>query len=148
MKLISMTDFTIGLWDKDITREDFAQKSIRYATFLKAELKLWMFVPCDLNGNILKGKPLSPAPDSEWIRWENEEFEFYNARDKVVFDGFVSGIFTGSKDNHFEWIDEKLLQIRLYTKDVGSNKWIITDNKLKTVEDLIRFGFELQDDAF
>ena len=55
MKLISMTDFVISLWDKDITTEDFAQTTIKYATFLKQPLKLEMFIPCDEDGNILIG---------------------------------------------------------------------------------------------
>lgn len=61
----------------------------RYASFLSRPLTLSMFVPAASNGEVLKGKPLSPADDSEWIRWENEQEEFFTARDKVLFEGWT-----------------------------------------------------------
>lgn len=94
--LISMTDFVLQIvqtsnvneaicWEQT---EERLQKIYHYGLFLKQPLTLGMFVPCDKHGSVLKGKPLSPAPDSEWIRWENEEFEFYEAKEKVLFEGF------------------------------------------------------------
>lgn len=83
-----MTDFVIKS-NKEIDGVlECNEIILKYAEFLKQPLTLGMFVPCDKKGNVLKGKPLSPAPDSEWIRWENEEFEFYEAKEKVLFKGF------------------------------------------------------------
>lgn len=91
MKLISMTDFVIQTGD-NLSSEDrydvlkVLSRQYEYANFLKQPLALWMFVPVSSSGEILKGRPLSPAPDSEWIRWENEEFEFYKAKERVLFE--------------------------------------------------------------
>jgi len=46
--LISTTKYIISLWDKDMTREDFAQSSIRYATFLERTIQKSDCVPCEL----------------------------------------------------------------------------------------------------
>lgn len=96
MKLISMVDFVLTVAAKmPINADDrsdyvdYMNAVENYAKFLSQPLTLGMFVPVDENGNALQGKPLSPAPDSEWIRWENEEFEFYKAKDKVLFEGFT-----------------------------------------------------------
>ena len=66
MKLISMTDFVLGIEQNSYTKtekyniiewqskcESF-DKIIKYANFLKQPLKLGMFVPCDENGNVLE----------------------------------------------------------------------------------------------
>jgi hypothetical protein len=44
MKLISMTDFVIQEWEKDLYTDDFAKIVKSYADFLKQPLKLEMFV--------------------------------------------------------------------------------------------------------
>lgn len=91
MKLISMTSFVLNFKGNTAISHkafEFARKVKNYAEFLRQPLTLGMFVPLDKQGNLLKGKPLSPAPDSEWIRWENEEFEFYKAKERVLFKGF------------------------------------------------------------
>lgn len=91
-KLISMVDFVLQCdGNKETINEEneyFSTTVSNYANFLKQPLTLGMFVPVDEDGNVLLGKPLSPAKDSEWIRWENEEFEFYKAKEKVLFEGF------------------------------------------------------------
>ena len=44
MKLISMTDFVIQEWEKDLYTDDFAKIVKNYADFLKQPLKLEMFI--------------------------------------------------------------------------------------------------------
>lgn len=85
-----MTDFVLQEYEKRNYYTYQGEKVLSaikdYAILLKQPLTLGMFVPCDEAGNVLKGKPLSPAPDSEWTRWENEEIEFFKAKDRVLFD--------------------------------------------------------------
>lgn len=49
MKLISMQDFVIQEWEKDLYTDDFAKIVKSYADFLKQPLKLEMFI--NLNNN-------------------------------------------------------------------------------------------------
>lgn len=129
--LKSMIDFVISQWDKDISREEFAQLTIKYATFLKQPLTLGMFVPTDEDGNVLEGKPLSPAPDSEWLRWENERPEFFEAKERVLFEGFVD-LYSDS-ENSFE--------IQYLTPE---HEEFITILKGGTVESLLQIDFEFE----
>jgi hypothetical protein len=98
MKLISMTDFVISQWDKDITREDFAQSMIKCATFLKQPLQLFMFVPCDELGNVLE-KPVMFYSDENIKYLKGIEIEVANecnkkvkqyqqAKERCLFEGF------------------------------------------------------------
>ena len=95
MKLISMTDFVL---EQNKFRETFRYKSkqfqtsiINYANFLKQPLELWMFVPCDENGNVLE----EPNPDK--FTMDNvqsfdifrEQLSYYNkAKERILFEGF------------------------------------------------------------
>ena len=63
----------------------------RYASFLKQFLQLWMFVPCDENGNVLEFPDpihtygLEPAD----YEYSDEDVEKYQkAKDRVLFEGF------------------------------------------------------------
>ena len=50
-----------------------------YANFLSQKLELWMFVPCDENGNVLEYK--EPYEDGTNIQYQQ-------AKDRVLFEGF------------------------------------------------------------
>jgi len=59
MRLISMTDFVLKqnkILNKYINYDKgfLFEIIIHYANFLKQPLELWMFVPCDEEGNILE----------------------------------------------------------------------------------------------
>lgn len=92
----TMTDFVLDSIKEYQQKNDgtrlFSVKPIddieKYAKLLSQPLTLGMFVPCDEEGNVLKGKPLSPAEDSDWIKWENEQEDYFKALDKVIFEGF------------------------------------------------------------
>lgn len=51
-----MTDFVLEQTKINQFRDDceFAYPVRKYANFLKQPLELWMFVPCDDNGNVLE----------------------------------------------------------------------------------------------
>ena len=54
--LISMVDFILEQHEQCISSTNATYK---YANFLKQPLELWMFVPCDENGDVGKSKPES-----------------------------------------------------------------------------------------
>ena len=59
MKLISMTDFVFDQFSKlektqEINILQFRNNIGNYANFLKQPLKMWMFVPCDLDDNVIE----------------------------------------------------------------------------------------------
>ena len=64
MKLISMTDYL---------------PENPYSKFLKQPLELWMFVPCDDNGNVLK-EPIINDSIKIWT--------YQQAKERCLFEGF------------------------------------------------------------
>ena len=105
MKLQSMTDYVLeqeikGLEPQSITlqlnsRARRFANCLKYAKFLKQPLELWMFVPCDDDGNILE----EPTKYSNWtnfdysgtdIGFEDEKLcrEYQKAKERCLFEGF------------------------------------------------------------
>ena len=92
MKLIKMSDFVL---EKNILDEKEIKQIINYANFLKQNLKLEMFVPCDDDGNIL------------------EEINIYEkAKEKVLFKGFSMNkhYATFESDDEIFYIDEEFCE--------------------------------------
>lgn len=164
MKLISMTDFVLEQDKIETECYNFDSKVVKYAKFLNQELKIEMFVPFDEDGNVLK------EPKKEFYKIDSGGYYLYNtedkaigyynkpqfdkdllkyeqAKEKVLFDGFEIGKFTGSKDNHFDYIGNKKLELILFIKDVGISNWLIDYNKLKAIEDLIKHKLTLTENA-
>jgi len=103
-KLIKMTDFVLeqmkiyndACYDDDYIASQGLKVLIEnYANFLKQPLELWMFVPCDEDGNVLK--------EPEWMhRYNNGASPFMNmdeirpcqeykqAKEICLFEGFES----------------------------------------------------------
>ena len=92
MKLISMTDFVIKSFkelDSVNYRKDLAEyvnNTHKYAKFLKENLKLEMFI-CTIpepepQGGYAKDGTFVGGYDEKWIE------EYYEAKDKVLFEGF------------------------------------------------------------
>lgn len=80
MKLISMTDFVLEQGNPNNTDSQFTDKVIAYAKFLKQPLKLWMFVPCDENGNFLEEPIPFDCTDLEYHLW-------CKAKERCLFKG-------------------------------------------------------------
>jgi hypothetical protein len=98
MKLIPMTDFVIEqnmrFANKEITLEQLALQQLYYAVFLKQDLKLHYFVPCDLDGNVLEepkcnvcytGLPGDCHRSKECGIDENPFKEYQEAKDRCLF---------------------------------------------------------------
>ena len=107
MKLISMTDFVLEQEKYlDITNKKKLELIINYANFLKQPLELWMFVPCDEDGDVLE-EPLYNDADlscDELDSINNLVSEYHQAKERCLFDGFNEetasiylGVFTNIK---------------------------------------------------
>ncbi len=93
--LISMLDFvleqkegsTIDTEQLDwLNQETYKLDRIRnYANFLKQKLELWMFVPCDLNGNVLEETNctyiIEKCTNSKCVKYQE-------AKERCLFEGF------------------------------------------------------------
>lgn len=86
MKLISNTFFGKQLTEKYLNGFNnltyYQRIRSYYDNFLSQPLELWMFVPCDENGNVLE-KPTAGMFGYDYV------YNNYNkAKERVLFDGF------------------------------------------------------------
>ena len=96
-KLISMTEFVLskerapGYYENQIDFYDGECKDkadiIAYARFLKQPLALWMFVPCDEDGNLLE-KPKEDDYSFYTHKNMSVQEEYERAKSRVLFEGF------------------------------------------------------------
>lgn len=104
-KLISMTDFVLA----DMYS---IEGMVKYANFLKQTLTLGMFVPCDLDGNVLEDPRPLKAFD-EINEYEDRLDEYELAKSKVIFDKFKAincNLFVDISDGYnlqFRWLKDK-----------------------------------------
>lgn len=127
MKLISMTDFVLSQsegstidWEQLdwMNQEIYKLDRIRnYANFLKQPLELYMFVPCDEDGNVLDAEPCSLGMFLKGNPFFDVYLESKNkwdeAKERCLFKGF----------------SEKDAKIALFANE--------------TIEDLIEFNLTL-----
>ncbi|MGV0854793.1 hypothetical protein ACTS9E_04260 [Empedobacter brevis] len=140
MKLISMTDYVLEQM-KEVTLDGTGAVCARignYANFLKQPLTLAMFVPCDLDGNVLE----EPSKkDMEWFKGlaygdfscdYTRIFEFIEAKERVLFefDGDLSLI---KNVTNFYIIEDKN----------GVYYRVLKNNTKTKVEDLLKFSVEI-----
>lgn len=74
-KLTAMTDFVLEQCEIKQSTSEFKESVFKYAKFIKQPLELWMFVPCDDNGNVLW----------EGANW-NKKF-YQQAKERCLFEG-------------------------------------------------------------
>lgn len=123
--------------------EDAYHKIYNYANFLRQPLMISMFVPF-VNGKVLKGKPLSPNTDAEWIRWENEQEEFYKAKERILFSNFEVKTKTAFNNGYDFVCDNNEMFYPFWYNPVTG--WELSKG-LKTVEDLVIFQPKLTDNV-
>ena len=94
--LISTTEFVKLVKDNStsLTERSIANQYIqclRYANFISQKPELWMFVPCDEDGNVLE-EPKLPYEKATWCdkcaELNPDYAKWYNARSKVLFKGW------------------------------------------------------------
>ena len=92
--LIPLIEFVLDKNDFKSYRKN-AEKIRAYAEFLNQDLKLWMFIPCDKEGNVLE----EPLKYNEWFSEYKKGFiheydslvmkQYQEAKSKVLFKGFT-----------------------------------------------------------
>lgn len=148
-RLIPMTDFVLeqeqlccALENRDRT---FVKRIILYTNFLIQKLELWMFVPCDLYGNVLE-KPtiqFSYVPDP---KQDKKFIEYQEAKKRVLFEGFS-----------FKWYDEEKTILELIINNDNFYWYFILKDGFeknhknieipKTIEDIVWCNLVLTESA-
>ena len=118
-KLIEIIDYIIEQHEQCISS---TSRTYNYAIFLKQPLELWMFVPCDEDGNVLDVVPYY-ADDVEKVN------EYKKAKERCLFKGFE--MYKGNPYNYNK--------ARAFTQDYIDEKWII--------EKIIHWDLELTESA-
>lgn len=157
-KLISMTDFVLEqrLSTEEINSSSFYEikshiykyydKIFAYANFLKQPLQLGFFVPCDLDGNILKEIELHKCVKKCTFKNDYktccEHKNIYEAMSRVLFKGFEIETVNIKENITAEIL--KLDKCRVFWKDGGYwNK----SGLHNTIEDLVKYNLELTESA-
>lgn len=147
MHLKSMTNYVISQWDKDISREDFAQSMIKYATFLEEPLTLGMFLPTDNDGNVLK-QYIKTKDEEIHDQLKNcriitkEEVLYINAKRNVIFEGFeYKKELRNSGGNYTHFLNNNGLEIYLQWGGFyisGKN-----ENKITSIGDIAKYNINI-----
>lgn len=140
--------FIVGNKDESTHRENLAE-IYNYAIFLKLPLELWMFIPCDDDGNVLE-KPkfyyttealcsLKIGVELNTAMEINREVEKHQqAKEKCLFNGFEVKIY----DSQLQSINSlNILDIYWKSKEYGK-EWYLSKG-LRTINDLVNYGLEL-----
>jgi len=145
MKLISMTDFVLSREKKSFGRQYYY--CLKYANFLKQPLTLGMFVPCDLDGNVLNDPEttLSQGNGAVYYNAEQEDFEQYEqAKERVLFEGFEFSDMTDELSYHIQ--DKNGVYLFYYIIEKEFRNFEI--GNVKTIEDLVKYDLTLTESAF
>ena len=91
MKLISMTDFVLETVKEDFNNGEYPNFNFRdrvnsYALFLKKPLQVWMFVPCDEEGNVLELPKREPFQDGQ--KYDDLLLKYQIAKERCLFEGY------------------------------------------------------------
>jgi len=142
-KLISMTDFVLEQFDllykAKISIETYVSRTKKYASFLNIKLELWMFVPCDLDGNILisiqdKEQYLRNCYDNGWWnQFVDYKVLYHHAKERCLFEGFE--VYKYSKG--LEIIYNKEKDIQVFAKQ-NENEFRLCSMH-STIEDLVKY---------
>ena len=119
-KLIEIIDYIIEQHEQCISS---TSKTYNYAIFLKQPLELWMFVPCDEDGNVLEVVPYY-ADGVEKVN------EYKKAKERCLFEDCI--------------YDEEMQVIR---KDCGIDLFYIPKPELFTIETMTNYDLTLTQTA-
>jgi hypothetical protein len=159
MKLISMTDYVLDIVQTPNVNEAICWKQTenrlnkiyKYSLFLKQPLELWMFVPCDENGNVLETP--NPIAIAEKISknlfnpiYDNDEVEQYQqAKERCLFEGFEWSVAQFCDEPMIELEDKKGNYLLFDCED----KNFQDGNELffNTIESLTKYDLQLTQTA-
>jgi len=108
--------------------------------FLKQPLELWMFVPCDEDGNILSEK-YSAKEDTENKSFTKLSNEYKQAKDNVLFEGFESERKNTviNDDIQILFYKSKFVEVvEIFDGQMPDSK-----GKISIIEDLVKYNLQL-----
>jgi len=111
-KLISMVDYVLENEKQPYIEGTKYKDIINYASFLKQPLTLGMFVPCDLDGNVLED-PRPMQTFDEINEFEDRYEQYKEALEKCFFSGYKviseNQLYVDISDGYnlqFRWVKE------------------------------------------
>lgn len=146
MELISLIDYSDYLNQTGYTNDTCWEKHLNYVSFLKQPLTLGMFVPCDLDGNVLEEpNHLDYKTKNSWNElvfksdfscnnYHQAYDEYQEAKDRVLFVGFnlkYSDKFVTTVSNEKLWFNFKITNV------------FVNDRVVCIIEDLVKYNLEL-----
>jgi hypothetical protein len=123
MRLISMTDFVIE--QIKLKSKYKIEKIDNYAFFLKKHLELWMFVPCNDKGNMLKIIPFNEHKQGSDFEFLQHHY-YDKAKERCLFNGLVY-------DEEMELMKNKNGLTIFYTPTISRFN----------IEDIVKYSLEL-----
>ena len=147
MKLISMTDFVLeqtklaseskcGIYEYIVKIRD-------YANLLKQPLELWMFVPCDEDGNVLELPTKENSLNT--IDHESKMMDYQQAKEACIFEGFEWNVAEFCDEPMIELEDKKGNYFCYDCEDKNFSK--DEDFFCSDIEDLLQFNLQLTQTA-
>jgi len=146
-KLIKLSDYVIqsdlkkfmevqSINHQNSERANRYYNILKYAKLLQQKPTLGMFIPCDLDGNVLE-EPLQGLHGNEQYEGALMD-EYQQAKERVLFKGFKLEI----ENNELCFIENEEMQLNfVYLKD---RKLLRCDfTSYRTIEDLTSYGLEL-----
>ena len=136
--LVSSLEFKKKL--KNVSDSEYRRLRDNYDDFLEQPLKLEMFVPCDEEGDILEEpEDYEQRLPNMMTEYNDEIYRYEQAKEKVLFEGFEI-------DKNLYLVYKNEISIGRFISYKNGNKFIFRDN-MKTIEDLVEFGFKLTENA-
>lgn len=140
-----MTDFVLEILDNDVTVSygirDKVVEIRNYAKFLKQPLTLGMFIPCDLEGNVLVEPSFSGVVEDE--QYYGAEMDVYQeAKERVLFEDseIKNEIFIHDIKHYYLVVNNKKIAWNY------NDEWVFYKEN-NTIEDLITYNFTLTPNA-
>lgn len=159
-KLISMTDYVSEIEDyveQSRNNERACELMFRYKDFLKQPLTLGMFVPCDQSGNVLED--MGVVNRDHYFNEEGGNIYLYQfnrrnrkkyleAKERVLFKGLeiFKDKYHQTERTIYNINDFRVGILFKYHSGKEEFKFQLADNN-STIEDLVKYGFELTESA-
>lgn len=145
-KLIPMTDFVLEQREHQNKIDSNVLTVIyNYANFIKQPNELWMFVPCDKDGNILEDCAVTNEDEQYY------HFLYEQAKERCLFEGFevIEDKYYHTKREIIYLPNTQIQVWRKLTYHNGEVETFFFDyyNEFKTVEDLLKYNLQLTQTA-
>lgn len=143
MKLISITEHSDWLELQQLSSLRKWRYHRKRLEFGKQPLELWMFVPCNEDGNVLEKPKLKEKNRTvlENVEYQNKIFEYQQAKERCLFEYFVlAETLSFNTDTPKSVCIYDFLHVFWWHKK--ESKWILSKG-ISTIEDLVTYNLEL-----